>query len=52
MVIPNDLHSFVNHFAKVHGLVSELCPTSAQNNLKDGPHQPTCTLDTNQAKES
>lgn len=33
-----DLHSLVNHLAKIHGLVCQLSPASVEYNLKYGPH--------------
>lgn len=32
------LHAFVDHLAEVQGLVCKLCPTSVQDNFKDGTH--------------
>lgn len=39
-----NLHSLVNHLAKIHGLVGQLSPASVEHNLKDGSHQPASTL--------
>lgn len=39
-----NLHPLVNHLAEVHGLVCELGPSPAQDDLKDGSHQSSSTL--------
>lgn len=38
------LHSLVDHLAEIHGLVRELSPPSAEDDLKYGSHQSPGTL--------
>lgn len=49
---PKSLHAFIDHLAEIQGLVCKLCPTSVQDNFKDGPHQPACRLDKDEAFHS
>lgn len=48
--VKKDLHSLVNHLAKIHGLVGQLSPASVEHNLKDGSHQPASTLKNTQTQ--